>query len=434
MSIFSNRGQPKPPTLKWKIGMHPDDDPEHKKLERERLWASAGAHALLLVILVLLTLISGFMCFEGVLAERERDMGLNFDAVTHAALVATAVTATLFGGWHIILSLTPRMRRWYLRVAAYAFAVIFTGWALSVSTWYNFVGLSGHSSLLLYMSEAVDVMSQTVDDVTEQASQARAVIPALQSVAASTCASYDAEVTQGLGTGSKGVGKYSQALLAACTATRTSAESLSAKSAQIEQQADGLGGTLRTLRSTINDRNVTVLDREATFRKEQANVETLVRSVRNARLRDTAEAALAALRSSVPNMPDDGGTFGAKQRALLDALRGQVSGAIVALEAVLAAMPDEKARAKGGAERVTLTDVSLRYILRSIPNLALAVGIDLFPLIMMAFLELASAGKRRRRPTSKFNGFLDLDPTIPDALIHKDATAPVLAKARKDRG
>lgn len=432
MSIFSNRGQPKAPTLKWKIGMHPDDDPEHKTLERERLWESAGAQAALKVTLVLLTFISGYMCFEGVLAERERDMGLSFEAVTHAVLVAAAVTVTLFVGWHIILSLTPRMRRWYLRFAAYVFAIIFTAWALAVSTWYNFVGLSGHASLILYMSEAVDNMTETVDAVTAQASQARAVIPALQSVAASTCASYDAEVTQGLGTGSKGVGKYSQALLAVCTATRTSAESLDATSLQIQQQAAGLGTALQALSSAVNDRAVPVLDREAAFRKGQSDVETLLRSVRNARLRETAAAALAALKSSVPNMPDDGGTFGAKQRALLDALRGQVSGAISALETVLAEMPADKAAASRRAERVTLTDVSLRYILRSIPNLALAVGIDLFPLIMMAFLELAAAGKRRRHK-STFNGFLDLDPTIPEALIGKSEARSAKDRAGKDR-
>lgn len=433
MSIFSNRGQPKAPTLKWKVGMHSDDDPEHKMLERERLWESAGAQAALKVTLVLLTFISGYMCFEGVLAERERDMGLSFEAVTHAVLVAAAVTVTLFVGWHIILSLTPRMRRWYLRLAAYVFAIIFTAWALAVSTWYNFVGLSGHASLILYMSEAVDNMTETVDTVTAQASQARAVIPALQAVAASTCASYEAEVTQGLGTGSKGVGKYSQALLSACTATRSSAESLDAKSSQIEQQAGGLGTTLQTLSSAVSDRAVPVLDREAAFRRGQADVETLLRSVRNARLRETAEAALAALKSSVPNMPDDGGSFGAKQRALLDALREQVSGAITALETVLAGMPDDTVAKSRRAERVTLTDVSLRYIWRSIPNLALAVGIDLFPLIMMAFLELAAAGKRRRRQKAQFNGFLDLDPTIPDALLNKSATRPAKGGSEKDR-
>lgn len=434
MSIFSNRGQPKAPTLKWQIGMHPEDNPEHKTLERERLWETAGAQAALKVTLVLLTLISGYMCFEGVLAERERDMGLTFDAVTHAALVATAVTVTLFVGWHIILSLTPRMRTASRRVGAYVFALVFTAWALSVSTWFNFVGLSGHASLILYMSEAVDNMSQAVDDVTAQASQARAVIPALQSVAASTCASYDAEVTQGLGTGSKGVGKYSQALLAACTATRTSAESLDAKSGLIEQQASGLGGTLRTLSDVVNDRNVPVLDREAAFRKGQAEVDTLLRSVRNARLRETATAALAALKSSVPEMPDDGGTFGAKQRALLDALRGQVSGAITALEAVLAKMPDDKAVASRRAERVTLTDVSLRFIHRSIPSLALAIGIDLFPLIMMAFLELAAPGKRRRQQKSDFNGFLELDPTIPEALLGKVGGPSAKGGNRQGRG
>lgn len=434
MSIFSNRGQPKAPTLKWKIGMHPDDDPEFKKLERERLWETAGAQAALKVTLVLLTLISGYICFEGVLAERERDMGLTFNAVTHAALVAVAVTVTLFVGWHIILSLTPRMRTASRRVGAYVFALVFTAWALSVSTWFNFVGLSGHASLILYMSEAVDNMSQAVDDVTAQASQARAVIPALQSVAASTCASYEAEVTQGLGTGSKGVGKYSQALLAACTATRTSAESLDAKSGQIEQQASGLGSTLRTLSHVVNDRNVPVLDREAAFRKDQAEVDTLLRGVRNARLRETATAALAALKSSVPDMPDDGGTFGAKQRALLDALRGQVSGAITALEAVLADMPDDKAVASRRAERVTLTDVSLRFIHRSIPSLALAIGIDLFPLIMMAFLELAAPGKRRRQQKSEFNGFLELDPTIPEALLGNVGGPSVRDGNRQGRG
>lgn len=434
MSIFSNRGQPKAPTLKWKIGMHPEDNPEHKKLEGERAWHLGVAETALAITTLLLTIISGYMTFEGVLAERERDMGLSFDAVVHAVLVAIAVTVTLFVGWHVILSLTPRMRRWYLRIAAYIFAGLFTLWALSVSTWYNFVGLSGHASLLLYMSDAVDRMTEVVDSVTAQASEARAVIPALEAVAASTCASYDAEVTQGLGTGSKGVGKYSQALLSACTATKTSAESLKAKAGQSEDEAKRLAATLSALSHTLEDRTLSVLDRESAFRKGAAEVEALLRSLRNAGLRKTAEASLAALKSSVPDMPDDGGTFGAKQRALLDSLRGQMAGAITALENVLAGMATAPAITLDRAKRVTLTDVTRLYIDRSIPNLALAIGIDVFPLIMMAFLELATGGKRRHRVRSEFNGFLDLDPTIPDALLSKSESRSTKDSGGKDRG
>lgn len=420
MSIFKHRGQPKPPTLQWKIGSHPDDDPEHKKLEGDRAWHLGVAETALAITTLLLTIISGYMTFEGVLAERERDMGLTFDAVIHAVLVAIAVTVTLFVGWHVILSLTPRMRRWYLRIAAYIFAGLFTLWALSVSTWYNFVGLSGHASLLLYMSDAVDRMTGAVDAVTAQASEARAVIPALEGVAASTCASYDAEVTQGLGTGSRGVGKYSQALLSACTATKTATQKLNATASQSEDLGKRLGLALSALSDTLQDRSLTVLDREAAFRKGAAEVEALLRSVRNAGLRKTAEASLGALKSSVPDMPDDGGTFGAKQRALLDALRGQMAGAITSLEKVLAGMATAPAITLERAKRVTLTDVTRLYIDRSIPNLALAIGIDVFPLIMMAFLELAAAGKRRRKVRSNFNGFLDLDPALPEALLKKD--------------
>jgi hypothetical protein len=420
MSIFSKRGQPKPPTLKWKIGLHPDDDLEFKKEEAERAWEYKGAFAALVITLLCLTAISGFMTFEGVLAERERDIGLDFDAVVHAVFVATAVTVTLFVGWHIILSLTPRMRRWYLRLTAYVFAVCFTAWALSISTWYNFVGLSGQSSLIMYMADATDRMSGAVDAVTAQASQARAVIPALDSVAASTCASYQGEVTQGLGTGGKGVGAYSQALLSACTATQKAVDSLKATAAKSEEEAVRLGETLRTLASTVVDRNLPILSREDAFRKGAADVDTLLRSVRNAGLRKTAEASLAALKSSVPDRPVDGGTFGVKQRALLDGLRQQMTGAITALESVLGGMSDDGAGTFKRAERLTLTEVSRLYILRSIPNLALAVGIDVFPLVMMAFLELAAAGKRRRKVRSDFNGFLDLDQTLAEGLHRKD--------------
>jgi len=418
----SRLGKPTLPEIDFTIGLHPEDDPEHIKLERERHWQFRGAEGVISLVILALTILSGYMTFEGVLAERERDLGISFESGLHALMVATGVTMSLFGGWLVVLKLTPLMRTQMLWMAAYLFAIVFTLWSISVSTWYNFVGLSGQSSLIMYMADATDRMSRAVDAVTAQASEARAVIPALESVSASTCASHQAEVTQGLGTGGRGVGPYSQALLSACTATQKAVESLKATSGKAEEQAAQIGEVLRALSALVVDRKIAITEREDAFRKGAAEVEALLRSIRNTGMRKTAEASLAALKSSVLELPVDGGSFGEKQRALLGAVRQQMTGATSALEKVLAGLGGGDAVVLERTERVTLTDVSLRYLHRSIPNIALAIGLDVFPLAMMTFLALAAAGRKRRKAKSRFNGFLEVDPAVTDELIDEVKT------------
>jgi len=405
----------KPKELSWNIGLHPDDDPEYRKLEGDRAGAYQFSESIISMVIFALTVASGYMTFEGVLAERERDMGISFASGLHALIVAFCVTIGLFGGWLVIMTLAPKMRNSFLGLMAYLFAVVFTLWCLCVSSWYNFQGLSGHSALIMYMSDATDKMSRAVDGVTAKASEAKAVLPALESLSASACASHQAEVTQGLGTGGRGVGPYSQALLSVCTSTQKAVENLKATSVRGEEEAVRLGEKLSALKQVVTDSKIDLHEREAQFKKGSAEVEALLRSIRNAGMYAAVEASVATLKSSVLELPTDSGSFGERQRALLKAVAQQVNGAASALEKVLAGMKRGEEVLLERAEHLTLADVSVRYFHRSIPNFALAIGLDLFPLAMMTYLNLASAGKRRRKKVkARFNGFLELDPTVID--------------------
>lgn len=421
--------QRRKPTLETLIAQTPD--PDIANAERDRGWWFGVSDNQITLVLIALTFMSGGMTFHGLFTDLERDGGATTHTGLQALSIGVSVTLAIYVGWLVIMKLGPRMRTALLGLTGYLFAILFTCWAVGVSSWYNLVGMAGPSAIIMYMDDETSRMGRIVDDVTERASQARAVIPSLDALAASSCAAYDAEVSKGLGTGSSGTGPYSQALLTACTAARTVATSLRTAADRAEANAQKLGETLRGISHSVIDRNVPVSVREDRFRAGVAEVEDLLRSVRNEGLAPAAEASLASLRTSVLELPTDNTAFGAKQTALLSAVKSQMSEAADALSVVLAGLKQGSGAAFEQPKRVSVTDVTLRYIDRFIPQLLIAVGLDVYALFMMTYLIMAASGKPKiRRRRGRFDDWLDLDPTIPEALLNAPANTKSKTKSK----
>jgi hypothetical protein len=340
---------------------------------------------------------SAFMTYNGIMLDQTRDGGEMLWIKLSVLGVSMALGLAIFAGNMAILRLAPLARTGGRGFLMFIGAIAFTCWVVGVSSWFSFTGISGTSAMAIYMAEETDKVAAVADSVTGRASGAASVLPSLDALAASACASQQAEVDSGLGTGSSGVGPFSMGLLSACTTARRVTDNLQGLADRAEARAEALGAKLREISRMVVDGQRPIIERETAFRDGMAEVDAMIRSLHNSGLIEAVEASLATLENAVLELPTDNNAFGARQQAMLSAIKQQMKSSAQALEGWLADLKavDEVELERPG--RISVTGVVLRYWDRFIPHVLIAVGLDIYCLFMTGFLLVAGGGRAKAR-------------------------------------
>jgi len=103
----------------------------------------------------------------------------------------------------------------------------------------------------------------------------------------------------------------------------------------------------------------------------------------------------------VLELPTDNNAFGAKQQAMLAAIKDQMSASAQGLKTWLSDLKAVERVALERPGRISVTEVVLRYADRFIPNVLIAVGLDIYCLFMTGFLLIAGSGKAKARRKAK---------------------------------
>jgi len=372
-------------------------------VEREKLldFELGRSHNAIGLTVLAITLMSAFMTYSGIMLDQTRDGGGALQIKLGVLGLSMALGLAIFVGNMAILRLAPLVRTPWLRILTFTGAIAFTGWVVGVSSWYSFTGISGPSAMAIYMAEETDKVAAAVDSVTGRASGAATALPALDAMAASACANQQAEVDSGLGTGSSGVGPFSMGLLSACTTARRVTDNLQTLAERSEQKAERLGAKLREIRQTVVNGEQPIIERERDFKAGMAEVDAMIRSLQNGGAITAVEASLATLENAVLELPTDNNAFGAKQQAMLAAIKDQMSASAQGLKTWLSDLKAVERVALERPGRISVTEVVLRYADRFIPNVLIAVGLDIYCLFMTGFLLIAGSGKAKARRKAK---------------------------------
>jgi hypothetical protein len=115
----------------------------------------------------------------------------------------------------------------------------------------------------------------------------------------------------------------------------------------------------------------------------------------------------------VSRLPRAKGELGDRQQAAMDAVRADMERIAGDLQAVVGELGAAKAGSGALLEVVSLSEIVWKYRWHFVPEMVLAIGIDLFAVWALMMLALFGVElKDEKEAPTKFNGFLDLESLV----------------------
>ncbi|MEM9761902.1 MAG: hypothetical protein AAF968_05240 [Pseudomonadota bacterium] len=368
--------------IPMRLGWEPDPDRELRFMKR----------VVNLVILVL-ALISGAWTFEGAYLGNLRVGGQSFATVVSAGLLAIGVTAAIMTAWWVMMAVIPTLRSPGRIVAGLVLVLSLQGWMLGVSSLNNMVAQAAPAALTTHMESVAQDYADRVDTAVKASLSIAPFLGNLRGEAESRCAQAAAERDRGALTGSPGPGAVTAMLDLLCVQATTVAETLSAAVAEAETRAGTADDLLQQLDLDIHDHSRTIFERETAFLQGLARLEAWLRRSDASDLTRTLTVAHEAMAASIAPPSLTQGGFGARQQALIQDLRGSVDATGQVYRDMISGLPRQPV-ADHGPARISLIAAIWRSRIDHLPQIAAAIGIDLFQLfIVLAFL-LAESGRR----------------------------------------
>lgn len=384
---------------------------EARLAERDRIGGQGEVLATLGVLSgALITLL---MVFRGNYLEMARARGPGLETGTTALAIALGLTLCIFVGFLMAEKLTPRMGRWWTYAGAWLCIGLFCVWSVGTSSWFAFMSSAGGPALEMHLVASAERLDRAVSRATEEIRKVRGMPGALRSKAAGFALQAKSEAAGGGATGAKGTGPLSQSLEGGAAVLNAGAAEIERALVKADGDAEAMRAKVRALTASVVDRQIPVHERESGFLEGAAAVRAQVGAMHDAGLVEIVKAAMAAVRSSVASLPTAKTELGARQQEAMDALRADMARVADDLGAVAEGFGGVKAESGALLEMVSLSEIVWRYKAHFIPELVLAVGIDLFAVWALMMLSLYGVGPRppKSEPT-RFNGFLDLDQLI----------------------
>lgn len=411
--------------MSWDLNPPGAVEHSHDAVLQERAMHGGQAEVLAVLGVVSGALITLLMVFRGNYLEMSRSHGASLETGTTALAIALGLTLCIFIGFLMAEKLTPRMGRWWTYLGAWGCILLFCGWAVGTSSWFAFMSSAGGPALGMHLIESTGRLDAAVGGATEQIRKVRGMPAAMRAKAAGFAQQAASEIHGGGVTGAKGAGALSQSLEGAAAVLNAAAGEIDAAVGKADADAGAMRARVRDLTVLVADRDRKVHEREGEFLRGAAVVRAMLGAMHDAGLVETVKANLVAIRSSVSNLPTANTVVGGRQEEAMQSLRGDMARIASDLEAVIAELGGLKAQSGALLEVVSLSEIVWRYKERFIPELVLAVGIDLFAVWALMLLGLYGVPpKAPRGVQSRFNGFLDLDLLIGPGFVQA-VEAPV---------
>jgi|GEM_PF-2412744 len=310
------------------------------------------------------------------------------------ALMASVVAAILVGGGTMLLlavvMTATRRQFWHIVVLA-ASLMPFT---LGISTFSAVRGTAGPNSLVYDMRSHAIAQAVYYEQATTDTSGAQSAQAALMPLQASICGLAEGEGSNGVLTGSAGRGAVFAAYTSGCASIRTIIQTLADTVARTESRREEAAKILAVLSTIPQDTSLSVFERQSAFRLEVNKLRKLIEETGAENVSDRLTAQLKILQSSVATLGVQNDGFGKKQSGAIQNLKaaiglvGQTVDELLNGDPMLRPEPPRELLETGAAVAV--------YWHRNIPQILLAVLIDLMPVWFTGLLMVSRTTVRTR--------------------------------------
>lgn len=376
-------------------------DPPPNKHDAQRFATTYQFYYQPILLLCFLTC-SWWTSNAGVLAMAEWISGAS-DATRQLALLVTAsAMGAQYALWHYAMRLIPRYATRQARgIGVFVVFVLLVLLALS-STYTSFIGLSQDSARGLQLQLEADQYATQARLLAPRAAAMNDALLVIAPQARSACARYDQELQTGAITGARGKGIVTGHLLGLCTSKSEIARALEVTIAENESRNTEVSALSARLDRIIFDRSQPIGDRELTFLSLARQMDRLLQDLENADRTKGLRAASEAMAGSVAELDSVGVGLARAQAQAVAAIvqEERASGAAIAtLIDEIDALP---VPASGRANLIPAQVLVLRHVQLHLPQLALALAIDLFaPLSTLLFLAAAIKSRTVRSAPQK---------------------------------
>lgn len=358
------------------------------------------------IVTLMLALVSGVWTFEGAYTLTERIGGESFRTIIVSGLIALAVTSAQVTAWWVLLSVVPRLKpgRKKLGISLVAALQI---WTLAVSSTNNVVALTGESSLIAALQEQRAEYVHAVEAATARALAVKPYLGILKGESDGRCAQLVSEVERGSMTGARGTGSVSATLELLCAQSRSNYSQIADAVETTERRALEIQATLAAMSETLYDTSIPVFERETAFLQLTADADGWLRQTKADDMGRVLRTSHKAMAASVAALPAEQTALGVRQAAVIAGLKQSV----LETGRLYSRVADEldalsEAAETPAATRVPIVFATVRAAPEHLPNVAAAIGVDLFTLFMtLAFMlardttrPAASTPSRTRKP------------------------------------
>ncbi|MEL7444257.1 MAG: hypothetical protein AAGK02_00395 [Pseudomonadota bacterium] len=345
-------------------------------------------------MILVLAVISGVWTFEGAYLSNLRVGGQTFATVVSAGLLSIGVTAAIMTAWWIMIAVIPTLRTTGRIAAGLCLILSLQVWMLGVSSLNNMVAQTAPAALTTHMEQVAKEYADAVDGAVASALAIKPFLGTIRGEAESRCAQMQAEIERGALTGSKGRGGVSGMLELLCVQSTAVADTLTTAIANAEQRAAEADRLLQQLDRDIQDHGQTIFERETAFLEGLGQLDAWLRRADADDLTRALSVAHEAMAASLAPPSLSGGAFGSKQRALIENLRLSVDATGQVYRDMIAQLQAGPPPIVQDRARISLIAAIWRSRVDHLPQIAAAIGIDLFQLFVVLAFLLAEGGRR----------------------------------------
>ena len=349
----------------------------------------AGRTALITRLLFIIAASSALFTFKGASIDAE-----GFSDVAQASVFAIAGGAAIFGFWHVILKIIPRLSTPGSRTLAYSLSIPFLLLIVCLSGFLNVAGLAGEEALEVHIAEYINSAERRVDEAFQSAMIVSGVSADIRSEVSRYEYAAASELNSGAYSGSGGPG----AVVNALNAIRGRFITLSHEADEYLSQAESLGEKARARLEKI--RKIASSDKALHIRTRDISRESDALRADLARMDVSNFAeALERMLSALPREVDLQASFSAnpavaqRQRAALDKVREDIEFSARKMNGFLQGPSASPTIRVEGFERISAIKAVLVYWDNFLPYWAGGIALDLFPMAIVIFLSIAISSK-----------------------------------------
>ena len=350
------------------------------------------------VLILGLLSVSWFMSYSGVVAAASFMDAPSENTKRLALVVTLAAMGAQYALWHYAQRLIPEFvthtaRAVGVSVVAFLMLALFTS-----STYTGFIGLSEQSAQqqhLIAVSEDIAVQIDGIEArVAEMENMLFVVLPQVEAA----CTRYEQELNSGVITGASGRGIVTGHFLRICTAKRSIADNLRDTIAANETRSNVLAGLVAEIDAVVYDTSQPMFERQRAFLQLSRTLGNELRAMRLDDRTSAVRTSFEALGNSVTALESDASGLQQSQAQAIAGIANEERESAAAMGRMIADIETKPIPQIERAKLLPAQVVVLKFFEMHLPNLALVVVIDGFPVLSM--LLLWAAAMRDRRSTS----------------------------------